>query len=45
MIEKGENGVIPPPSDLYKNIKKLPTNFFSSSNFNQNLWVNNENYF
>ena len=45
MIEKGENGVSPPKNDLYKNLKKLPAKFFSSSNFIQNLWVNNENYF
>ena len=45
MIEKGENGSSPPKNDLYENLKKLSTRFFSSSNFNQNLGVNNENYF
>ena len=45
MIEKGENGLRSPKNDLYENLKKLSTRFFSSSNFNQNLGVNNENYF
>ena len=41
MIEKDENGVSPRKNDLYENLKKLPTKFFSHSNFNQNLRVNN----
>ena len=45
MIEKGENGVSPPKNYLYKNRKKITNYIFSSSNFNQNLWINNENYF
>ena len=45
MTEKRANGVSPPKNDLYKNLRKrLPIKFFSSD-FNQNLWVNNDIYF